>query len=57
MDAGDVLRVTEAAPDAHVIAVHLEAINHCLVGRDELRAAVAGRRVSIPADGEELDLG
>lgn len=56
MGVDDVLRVTDAAPDAQVVAVHLEAINHCLLGRDELRAAVTGRRVAVPDDGDVLAL-
>jgi L-ascorbate metabolism protein UlaG (beta-lactamase superfamily) len=58
MEAGDVVAVAEAAPAARVVAVHIEAINHCLETRADLRAAVAaagvGDRVSIPADGETL---
>jgi L-ascorbate metabolism protein UlaG (beta-lactamase superfamily) len=57
MGADDVVAVTVAAPEAQVVAVHLEAINHCLLGREELRAAVAGRRVAVPEDGEILRLG
>jgi hypothetical protein len=41
-----------------VVAVHLEALNHCLLSRAELRAAVdeagVGERVVIPGDGETL---
>jgi L-ascorbate metabolism protein UlaG (beta-lactamase superfamily) len=58
MEAADVAAVAEAAPEARVVAVHLEAINHCLETRAELAAAVAaaglGGRVAIPADGESL---
>jgi L-ascorbate metabolism protein UlaG (beta-lactamase superfamily) len=60
MDADDVASVCEAAPDALVVAVHMEAMNHCLLTRDGLRAALAERgladRVLIPADGETLEL-
>jgi L-ascorbate metabolism protein UlaG (beta-lactamase superfamily) len=56
MGSGDVAQVADAAPGAQVVAVHLEAINHCLLSREELAAAVAGRRVAIPADGETLTL-
>jgi len=56
MDAADLLRVADAAPDALVVAVHLEAINHCLEGREALRAAVDGRRVAVPDDGETVEL-
>jgi len=58
MEAADVVAVAEAAPDARVVAVHLEAINHCLETRAELAAALAAAgldgRVAIPADGESL---
>lgn len=59
MDAEDVIALCHAAPETRVVATHLEALNHCLLTRAELRAAldaagVAGR-VAIPADGEQLD--
>jgi L-ascorbate metabolism protein UlaG (beta-lactamase superfamily) len=60
MDAGDVIEVARAAPRATIVAVHLEAINHCLLGRAELREAVdaagVGEQVAIPRDGEVLRL-
>ena len=59
MTAEDVARVCRAAPEARVIAVHMEAINHCLLTRADLAGALdeqglAGR-VEIPADGEKLE--
>jgi hypothetical protein len=59
MTAGDVIRVCRAAPQAEVIAVHMEAINHCLLTRAELaqQAESAGVRVVIPEDGEEVQCG
>jgi L-ascorbate metabolism protein UlaG (beta-lactamase superfamily) len=59
MDAGDVATVARAARDAKVIAVHMEAINHCLLTRDELREAMEteGLQVAIPADGETVEVG
>jgi L-ascorbate metabolism protein UlaG (beta-lactamase superfamily) len=54
MTAADVLSVCELAPRATVVAVHLEAINHCVETRAELAAAVAGRGVLIPMDGETI---
>lgn len=58
MEAADVVAVAEAAPGARVVAVHLEAINHCLETRAELAARLAeagvAQRVSIPADGESV---
>jgi L-ascorbate metabolism protein UlaG (beta-lactamase superfamily) len=56
MDAGDVLRTADAAPGATVVAVHLEALNHCPVTREELRRATRGRNVVVPDDGETVEL-
>lgn len=57
MMPSDVIHVCGAAPRAKVMAVHMEAINHCLVTRDELaeKAGAARVRVIIPDDGEALD--
>ena len=58
MEAGDVIAVAEAAPGARVVAVHLEAINHCLEKREELRGAIEAAglagRVAVPEDGETV---
>ena len=58
MDAGDVIEVDRAALRALIVAVHLEAVNHCVLSRADLREAVdaagVGDRVVIPADGETL---
>lgn len=54
MDVGDVLALRAAFPDTPVVAVHLEAINHCLVTRAELRAATRGLDVAVPEDGETV---
>jgi L-ascorbate metabolism protein UlaG (beta-lactamase superfamily) len=54
MTPDDVIQVCRAAPKARVIAVHMEAINHCLVSRAELARQVkkAGVQAATPADGE-----
>lgn len=52
MDAADVARMAELVPA--VVAVHMEAINHCGLTRAALRAAVPG--VLVPEDGETLEL-
>jgi len=58
MDAEDVIQVANAAPQAQIIAVHMETINHCVLTRAELARAMAevglSDRVLIPADGETL---
>jgi len=60
MDTQETLAVAAAAPEATIIAVHLEAYDHMMVTRQELRNAVrqAGleSRVLIPDDGEVIDL-
>jgi L-ascorbate metabolism protein UlaG (beta-lactamase superfamily) len=60
MTAGDVVQVCRTAPNTRVVAVHLEALNHCLLSRAELRAALEREGLSgqvlIPADGETIDL-
>ena len=61
MSASDVIATARYAPDATLIAVHMEAINHCGLSREILRAQIeaAGfeRRVLIPMDGETLTPG
>jgi L-ascorbate metabolism protein UlaG (beta-lactamase superfamily) len=52
MTAADVREV--AARVATVVAVHLEAINHCLLTRAELRAEAP--RVLVPEDGETVEV-
>jgi L-ascorbate metabolism protein UlaG (beta-lactamase superfamily) len=52
MTAADVREVAARVPV--VVAVHLEAINHCVLTRAELRAAAPG--VLVPEDGETISL-
>ncbi|MDP9457681.1 MAG: MBL fold metallo-hydrolase [Actinomycetota bacterium] len=58
MTSGDVAEVVRHADGATVVAVHMEAINHCLLGRDELHSSLthlgASEGVAIPADGERV---
>lgn len=54
MTAEDVRKVKAAVPEATLLAVHMDAINHCLLSREALEAAVPG--VTIPADGERIQL-
>ncbi|AQL41414.1 MBL fold metallo-hydrolase [Halorientalis sp. IM1011] len=55
MTPEEVGEVRDHVPDdVPVIADHMDAINHCLATRADLRAAVDG--VTIPADGERVDL-
>jgi L-ascorbate metabolism protein UlaG (beta-lactamase superfamily) len=60
MTADDVIAVARHAPDALIVAVHLEALNHCPMTRDDLRrhliAAGLDRQVQVPADGAVVRL-
>ncbi|MWG35179.1 MBL fold metallo-hydrolase [Halomarina oriensis] len=59
MAAEDVAELCDHT-DAPVVAVHMEAINHCLLTRDGLTQALAetdtAGQVTIPDDGETVDL-
>jgi L-ascorbate metabolism protein UlaG (beta-lactamase superfamily) len=60
MTADDVIRLCQAAPQAQVVAVHMEAINHCLLTRADLAFQLEAARViqqlAIPNDGDWVDL-
>lgn len=59
MGKADVLRMVRAAPDAQVVAVHMDAINHMTVDRKDLsrytREHGIREHVLIPFDGEVMD--
>ncbi|NEW09279.1 MBL fold metallo-hydrolase [Paenibacillus sp. SYP-B3998] len=56
MNADDIIQVCEHAPYTKVVAVHMDAINHCFVTREDLYSQLqaVGRlpQVIIPKDGE-----
>lgn len=60
MTAQDVTKVCQKAPKSKIIAVHMEAINHCLLSRRELYAYLQQEgvvdQVFIPMDGEKITL-
>ncbi|MDH3225493.1 MAG: MBL fold metallo-hydrolase [Thermoleophilia bacterium] len=60
MDAADVVSTAEVAPAGTVIAVHMEAYNHCGLTRAALAEACeragCADRVLIPADGETIEI-
>jgi L-ascorbate metabolism protein UlaG (beta-lactamase superfamily) len=60
MTADDVVTVARRAPDARVVAVHLEAINHCPLTRADLHQRLHDEalteRVTVPEDGAEVPL-
>lgn len=59
MTKEDVAEVCTHLPSATVVAVHMEAINHCRLTRKELEDFVEGEGLSehvlIPADGEGIE--
>ncbi|HWR08832.1 MBL fold metallo-hydrolase [Sporomusa sp.] len=59
MGTQDIYEVCRQAPAAKVIVVHLEAINHCLLTRAELKEFLCQQgldnRVQVPDDGQWLD--
>ena len=60
MDADDVVATARHAPDARIVAVHMEAINHCLQTRADLHQRLREEgltdRVTVPEDGAEIPL-
>jgi len=58
MTAKDVVEVCRKGSKSKILAVHMEAINHCLMTRTDLRTHLEGEgirdQVIIPMDGEEL---
>ena len=59
MGKDDVLRAVQTAPDATVVATHMDAINHMALSREELKKYVEKNniqdQVEIPEDGASLD--
>jgi len=59
MDADQTVTVCRRAPSSQVVAIHMEAFDHCTITRSELRraareAGISDDRLSIPVDGEEI---
>lgn len=56
MGKEDILRAHVMLPNAKIVATHMEAINHCILTRKELRDYVEDHKISesvlIPEDGE-----
>ena len=59
MGEEDVLRAAQTAKDAKIVAVHMDAVNHMSLSREELRNYVKKQgiesRVDIPEDGTSLE--
>lgn len=59
MSKEDILETVKAAPDAKLLATHMEGVNHLMVSRKELSEYAKEKgfidRLSIPADGETCE--
>jgi L-ascorbate metabolism protein UlaG (beta-lactamase superfamily) len=60
MTTDDVVAVARYAADARIVVVHLEAVNHCLETRADLRQRLHDEgldtRVTVPEDGAEVPI-
>lgn len=56
MGKEDIGRTHNMVPQAKIVSVHLEAVNHCVLSRDELRTYIAENQLEqyalVPEDGE-----
>ncbi|MFP5116409.1 MBL fold metallo-hydrolase [Bacillaceae bacterium C204] len=56
MGKGDIYEVYKAAPNATIISVHMEAVNHWTLSREELKSFINEKGISsnvlVPDDGE-----
>lgn len=54
----DALRVHRAVPHAQIVAIHMEAVNHCILSRNELKEYAENHHfdssLHIPSDGETI---
>jgi L-ascorbate metabolism protein UlaG (beta-lactamase superfamily) len=60
MTADDVVAVANHAPQARIVAVHMESVNHCALSRADLHQRLHAERlehrVTVPEDGTEVPL-
>jgi len=56
MNSKDILRISRMLPEAEIIAVHMESLNHCFDSRESLENIKGERKIWIPKDGEILHL-
>lgn len=56
MDENDVSQILKKLPNSKVIAIHMEAWNHCRLTRSELRSAIDNNNLYLPKDGETIEV-
>lgn len=58
LDDAEVVRISRAAPEATIVAVHMEAVNHWGTSKEQLRKTATeqgfSERLLIPDDGQAL---
>lgn len=54
LNASEIQRILNTSKDSLVIAVHMEAWNHCQLTRNELKRVVISERLFVPLDGETV---
>ncbi|EJR45019.1 UPF0173 protein yddR [Bacillus cereus VD107] len=56
MGKEDVYEVYKAAPNEKIIAIHMEAVNHWVLSREELKSFINEKGITsnvlVPGDGE-----
>ncbi|MBX7152224.1 MBL fold metallo-hydrolase [bacterium] len=58
MDTNDIAQVCKAMPEAEIIAVHMDTVNHCLLKRTDLKTFAEKEKLNIriPLDGQKIEL-
>ncbi|WP_226659210.1 MBL fold metallo-hydrolase [Pseudalkalibacillus hwajinpoensis] len=58
MTKENVVQTYQEAPNATIVAIHMEALNHCLLTREELKQFIEKKQLStkilVPKDGQNL---
>jgi len=60
MDSNETVQISELAPNAKIVAIHMESLDHCFSTRKDLKNLAEQKgiedRIIIPADGETVIL-
>ncbi|SIS46162.1 hypothetical protein SAMN05421687_104247 [Salimicrobium flavidum] len=57
MNKEDIHLLQKKSPESEIIVVHMEAVNHWTLSREELRSSLSGKGISnviVPEDGETM---
>lgn len=58
MGAEDVLKVSELAENADIVATHLDSVNHSLIMREDMKRLAEDRHIknlSVPENGKSME--